>query len=99
MCRHKRSEVCVREGCDGPAPEGMAYCSAACYAVDAELDKAERLCHRVGPGALTTEFWLSATDLGTALSRYLALHAQMRQAVEQGGRQCSTVVRQLEILT
>lgn len=72
-----QGERCQREGCSRPHAEGKPFCASLCYIIDSEISKAERRCRDAGPGSLTTELWVSATELGDALTNYLRLTSRV----------------------
>ena len=84
--RKPAAQECSREGCTQPRAEGKDHCTSVCWVMSAELGKAERLCRRVGTSQQATELWLTATELGDLLSRYLAQADEVRRLEVPGPR-------------
>jgi hypothetical protein len=85
--RRKTHNECLRESCPRGVllNSGEVYCGALCRYVDRELSNAQRVCGAVGPGAVTTELWLAAVSLSSALGEYQRLERKLSTAAREVG--------------
>jgi hypothetical protein len=84
--RVPKSVRCLREGCTRRKGGGLSHCSELCSIVADEITQTEELCRTAGPGPLSTDLWLAATELGDALSAYRRLTVRLRGLVRDQGQ-------------
>ena len=83
--RGKRSgKRCARTGCPGRSRR-HPFCSATCAGIATALERGEAVCKAIGPGQVSTQFWLSLTTASDAWSEYLRTQALMQGIARNQG--------------
>ena len=73
-----------RETCTAKRSRQHRYCSAVCHAVDAQMDRAQRICEAVGANE-GSRLWALAVEMSDSLTEIRMLESHLKTVAQSVG--------------